>query len=117
MVDELLDIVDNQDNLISQESRSVVHQKGLLHRGVHVFLVAPDGRLLVQQRSRQVRPAQLCLIQAGIAHRVLNALQNADEAALVASAGGLAMTVPVSPERSSLMIPAMSAAEIKKPLE
>lgn len=61
MVDELLDIVDDQDKLISQESRSLVHQKGLLHRGVHVFLVAPDGRLLVQQRGRQVEKLALAL--------------------------------------------------------
>jgi 16S rRNA (adenine1518-N6/adenine1519-N6)-dimethyltransferase len=61
MLNELLDVVNERDKMIFQESRSVVHQKGLLHRGVHVFLVAPDGRLLVQQRGRQVEKLALAL--------------------------------------------------------
>jgi isopentenyldiphosphate isomerase len=52
MADELLDIVNDEDMVIAQEMRSVVHRLGLQHRGVHVFLVTPDGRLLVQLRSR-----------------------------------------------------------------
>jgi len=53
MYDELLDIVDDEDRVTSQETRAVIHQRGLQHRGVHVFLVTPEGKLLVQQRSRQ----------------------------------------------------------------
>jgi 16S rRNA (adenine1518-N6/adenine1519-N6)-dimethyltransferase len=53
MPDELLDIINSDDIVIAQEMRSVVHQRGLLHRGVHIFLITPDGKLLVQQRSRQ----------------------------------------------------------------
>jgi isopentenyl-diphosphate Delta-isomerase len=50
-MDELLDIVNDEDIVIGQEMRSTVHQLGLQHRGVHVFLFTPDGKLLVQKRS------------------------------------------------------------------
>jgi isopentenyl-diphosphate Delta-isomerase len=50
-MDELLDIVNNKDIVIGKEMRSTVHQLGLQHRGVHVFLFAADGKLLVQKRS------------------------------------------------------------------
>jgi isopentenyl-diphosphate delta-isomerase type 1 len=52
MPDELLDVVNDDDVVISQEMRSVVHQLGLQHRGIHVFLGTSEGRLLVQQRGR-----------------------------------------------------------------
>ena len=52
MPDELFDIVDEQDRVIGQETRSIVHQRGLWHRGVHVFLFTRDGKLLVQTRSK-----------------------------------------------------------------
>jgi isopentenyl-diphosphate delta-isomerase type 1 len=53
MPDELLDVVNSADRIIGQELRTVVHQRGLLHRGIHVFLFTADGKLLVQKRSRQ----------------------------------------------------------------
>jgi isopentenyl-diphosphate delta-isomerase len=52
MSDELFDIVNGQDHVIGQEMRSVVHQRGLWHRGVHIFLFTGDGKLLVQRRSK-----------------------------------------------------------------
>ena len=61
MPDELLDIVDNEDVVIDQQMRSTVHQLGLQHRGVHVFLFTPDGKMLVQTRSadRAASPSML----------------------------------------------------------
>jgi isopentenyl-diphosphate delta-isomerase len=50
-MDELLDIVNDEDNIAGQEMRSTAHQLGLQHRGVHVFLFTPDGKMLVQKRS------------------------------------------------------------------
>ena len=61
MSDELLDIVDDADLVIGQELRRVVHELGLQHRGVHIFLVTPDGKLLVQQRGRQRGTCPLAL--------------------------------------------------------
>ncbi len=50
-MDEILDIVNGEDIVIDQQPRSTVHQRGLWHRGVHVFLFTEDGKLLVQKRS------------------------------------------------------------------
>ena len=52
MPDELFDIIDENDQVIGQEMRSVVHQHGTWHRGVHVLLFTQDDKLLVQQRSK-----------------------------------------------------------------
>jgi len=52
MTDELLDVVNEKDETLGRELRSAVHARGLLHRGVHIFLATPDGRLLVQKRGR-----------------------------------------------------------------
>jgi len=51
MSTEILDVVNEQDIVTDQQPRSAVHQRGLWHRGVHVFLFTEDGKLLVQQRS------------------------------------------------------------------
>jgi isopentenyldiphosphate isomerase len=51
MPDELLDIVNDEDVVIGQKMRSTVHQLGLQHRGVHVFVFTVDGKLLIQKRS------------------------------------------------------------------
>ena len=61
MPDELLDVVNDDDGVIFQEMRSVVHQFGLQHRGIHVFLVTSEGQLLVQQRGRHQEPFPLAL--------------------------------------------------------
>ncbi|MBC7876212.1 MAG: NUDIX domain-containing protein [Anaerolineales bacterium] len=61
MADELLDIVNDEDIVIGQEMRSTVHQLGLQHRGVHVFLFTRDGKMLIQKRSadRAASPSML----------------------------------------------------------
>jgi len=61
MPDELFDVIDEDDNVTGQETRSVVHQRGLWHRGVHVFLFTGEGKLLIQQRSRDRVHAPLAL--------------------------------------------------------
>ena len=61
MPDELFDIVNQEDIVIGQEMRSLVHQRGLWHRGVHVLLFTRDGKLLVQQRSKDRVHAPLAL--------------------------------------------------------
>ncbi len=61
MPDELLDVVNDDDVVISQEMRSVVHQLGLQHRGIHIFLVTSEGQLLVQQRGRHQEAFPLAL--------------------------------------------------------
>ncbi len=52
MPDELFDIVNENNIVIGQELRSMVHQRGLWHRGTSIFLFTPDGKLLVQKRNK-----------------------------------------------------------------
>lgn len=51
MTDELLDIVNDDDIVTGQAPRSTIHQHGLQHRGAHVFLFTPEGKMLIQKRS------------------------------------------------------------------
>ncbi len=49
--EDVLDIVDKNGKIIGQAPRLEVHQKGLLHREVHVWLYTPQGELIWQVRS------------------------------------------------------------------
>jgi len=49
--DEIFDVVDEHDRVISQATRATVHAQGLRHRAIHVFLFNSRGELLVQKRS------------------------------------------------------------------
>lgn len=69
MTEELLDIVDDNDHVIGQESRAIVHQRGLQHRGVHVFLFTDDGKMLIQKRSAD-RAASPSLLDCSISEHV-----------------------------------------------
>jgi isopentenyldiphosphate isomerase len=80
MPDELLDVVNDDDVVISQEMRSVVHQLGLQHRGIHIFLVTAEGRLLVQQRGRHRETFPLALDCSVSEH--VKAGENFEQAAL-----------------------------------
>lgn len=51
MHEEFLDIVNEADVVIGKETRKKVHEIGLWHRGVHVFLFDKDGKMLIQKRS------------------------------------------------------------------
>jgi isopentenyl-diphosphate delta-isomerase type 1 len=48
---EIFDIVDGDDRVIGQASRSEVHARKLRHRAVHVFVFNARGELFVQKRS------------------------------------------------------------------
>lgn len=48
---EVVDVVDAHDNTVDKQERAVVHEKGLLHRGVQVLIFNPQGELFVQKRS------------------------------------------------------------------
>jgi len=49
---KLLNIVDENDNIIGEEERKVIHDKGLLHREVRVWFVTPDNEIIFQHRSK-----------------------------------------------------------------
>jgi 16S rRNA (adenine1518-N6/adenine1519-N6)-dimethyltransferase len=48
---ELFDVVDEQDQVVRQEERSVVHAEGCLHRAVHIFVFNKAGELYLARRS------------------------------------------------------------------
>jgi isopentenyldiphosphate isomerase len=49
--EELFDIVNDDNEVIGQERRSMVHAKGLKHRAVYCFVFDGEGALILQQRS------------------------------------------------------------------
>lgn len=50
-MEEYFDVVDENDSVIGKEKRSVVHEKGLWHRSVTVFLVNEKNEIFLQKRS------------------------------------------------------------------
>ena len=48
---ELLDVVDENDKVIDVLDRNQIHEKGLLHREVIVFIINDKGEVLIQKRS------------------------------------------------------------------
>jgi len=50
--EEVFDVVNEADEVVGQATRAEVHEKGLLHRAVHVFAINARGELLLQLRSR-----------------------------------------------------------------
>lgn len=49
---ENLILIDEANRPVGRAEKWTVHQKGLLHRAFSIFLVDPEGRLLLQRRSR-----------------------------------------------------------------
>ncbi len=48
----LLNIVDENDNVIGEATRREIHEKGLLHREIHVWFVTPKGEIIFQHRAK-----------------------------------------------------------------
>lgn len=49
--DEIFDVVDEENRVIRQESRRIVHRDNLWHRAVHVFALNRKGEVFLQLRS------------------------------------------------------------------
>jgi len=50
--DEVFDVVDEDDEVLRQETRDTVHRENLLHRAVHMFVFNKRKELFLQKRSR-----------------------------------------------------------------
>jgi isopentenyl-diphosphate Delta-isomerase len=48
---EMLPVVDERDQVVGQERRGVIHQRGMMHRAAHVLVFDGQGRLYLQLRS------------------------------------------------------------------
>lgn len=51
MNEEIFDVVNDNDEVVGQLPRSVVHRHGHRHRAVHVLVFDARGRLFLQKRS------------------------------------------------------------------
>lgn len=47
-----LNIVDEQGNIIGEETRENIHNQGLLHREIHVWFYTPEGEIIFQHREK-----------------------------------------------------------------
>ena len=68
MTEEIFDVVDEQDRVVTQAPRSVVHARKLLHRAVHVFVFNSRGALLLQKRSAHKDEYPLCYTSSASGH-------------------------------------------------
>lgn len=51
MNEEIFDVVNEQDQVIGQQTRREVHRLGLLHRATHVLVFNRRGEVFLQKRS------------------------------------------------------------------
>lgn len=51
MSEEIFDVVNERNEVIDRQPRSVVHARGLLHRAVHVLVFNSRGQIFLQKRS------------------------------------------------------------------
>jgi isopentenyldiphosphate isomerase len=49
--DEIVAVVDDNDNIVGSATRKEVHEKGLLHREVFVYIINNSGSILLQLRK------------------------------------------------------------------
>lgn len=47
-----LNIVDEDGNVLSEETREDIHANGLLHREIYVWFYTPDGEVIFQHRAK-----------------------------------------------------------------
>jgi len=47
-----LNVVDEQENIIGEETRENIHNQGLLHREIHVWFYTPEGEIIFQHREK-----------------------------------------------------------------
>ncbi len=49
---EMFDVVDEENRVVGQQPRGVVHHEKLRHRAIHIFVFNKRGELFLQRRSR-----------------------------------------------------------------
>lgn len=51
MNEEIFDVVNERDEVIGRETRSRVHELGLMHRAAHILVFNSSGQVFLQKRS------------------------------------------------------------------
>lgn len=49
---EMLEVINENDNIIGLETRSKIHQDGLLHREIHIWFLTPKSEIIFQHRAK-----------------------------------------------------------------
>ena len=80
MPEEIFDVVDADDNVIGQATRSEVHAQNLLHRAANIFVFNTNGQLLLQKRSATKDQFPLCYTSSASGH--LDAGETYEQAAI-----------------------------------
>lgn len=64
---ELFDVVDENDDVVTSMERGIVHQKNLRHRAIHILIFNKKGELFLQKRSfwKENHPGLWCSSVAG----------------------------------------------------
>lgn len=68
MSEEMFDVVDQDDLVLFQAPRSVVHANHWLHRAVHIFVFNSRGELLIHRRSATKDEAPLKCTSSASGH-------------------------------------------------
>lgn len=68
MPEEIFDVVDQEDRVLYQAPRSVVHANHWLHRAVHIFVFNTRGELLIHRRSATKDEAPLKYTSSASGH-------------------------------------------------
>ena len=50
-MEEVIDVLDENGNFVNTLSRAYVHQNGLWHKSVHIWIINSKGEILLQKRS------------------------------------------------------------------
>jgi len=48
----ILNVVNESDEIIGQETREKIHKDGLLHREIHVYFITPNKEIIFQHRAK-----------------------------------------------------------------
>lgn len=103
---ELLDLLDEQgDPLVRGKPRADVHRDGDWHRAFHLWVVRPEGRVLLQRRSKRkdLEPNKVDVSVAGhyrFGETLLDVVREAEEEiGLVVRPGELEYLMTVRSER------------------
>lgn len=48
----MLEVINEEGNVIGQETRERIHKEGLLHREIRIWFCTPDGSIIFQHRAK-----------------------------------------------------------------
>lgn len=95
--DEWFDVVNERDEVVGRERRTVVHARGLWHRAVHILIFNQAGQVFLQKRSISKDTAPGCWDSSCSGH--VDAGEDYDVAAVRELREELGINVSACPER------------------